>query len=361
MTNELFYYTLIAICFLIVLFVIYLVSTGKFSKKENPAPKSRTTNGGTSQQKSKKTYERVTTDSGDARSRQDNAQLLETIRQLKDENNVLRMQTDAQKNQIEILKKQHAELSEVNNELIAQKERHAASQVQLEILQKQKEDLFAIAIHDLKNPAGAIKGYVDLLQSYDYNAVEQQEIMGHLVSTSSRIVEIAQSISVIIAESENVGSMNMVRSPIKVMIDAVCNRNMVYAQSKGVKVINSSSPDSPPILIDEFKFEEVIENLINNAIKFANEGTIVQVRSYFNSTHVLVEISDNGVGMSKEDVARAFTKGAKLSAKPTAGEPSSGLGLWIVKNIVEGHGGKVNIESKLGAGTKFTIQLPINT
>ncbi len=360
MTNEIFYYSLIGLCFLVVLFVIYLASTGKFSKKVNSPQKERSNHTEDNRAKLKKSYERTTNGSNDSFIRQDTAQLLETIRQLKDENNVLRMQTDAQKNQIEILKKQHSELTNINNDLVTQKERLTASQVQLELLQKQKEDLFAIAIHDLKNPAGAIKGYVDLLRSYDYNAVEQQEIMGHLVSTSSRIIEIAQSISVIIAEAESTGGLKLTRSPIKAMIDTVCSRNMVYAQSKGVKIINSSSPDSPAVLLDEFKFEEVIENLVNNAIKFANDGTIVQVRSYFNSTNVLVEISDNGVGMSKEDIARAFNKGAKLTARPTAGETSSGLGLWIVKNIVEGHGGRVSIESKLGAGTKFTIQLPIN-
>lgn len=358
MTNEILLYLLIGLCFLIVLFVIYLASTGKLAKKQ---PDKELPSQGTQQRNG--TRAKRTTESNSVHVRTgehfDASHYLEMIKKLQDENSVLKMQVDAQTNQIEILKRHNSELSDVNNELSQQKERLSSSKQQLESLQQRKEDLFAMAIHDIKNPAGAIKGYVDLLRSYDLNAVEQQEIMGHLVQTSSRIVEIAQSISTIIAEAETNNSLKLKRSPIKAIIDDVCNRNLVYANGKGVKIINSSSPDSPPVLVDEFKIEEAIENLVNNAIKFAKPETIVQVRSYFSSTDVIIEVADNGVGMSKEDAARAFSKGAKLTAQPTAGETSSGLGLWIVKNIVEGHGGKIELESKLGSGTKFTIKLPI--
>jgi signal transduction histidine kinase len=358
MTNEILLYLLIGLCFLIVVFVIYLASTGKLAKKQPVKEVSSPAQSQRSGTRAKRTSENnsVYVRTGE---HFDASHYLETIKKLQDENSILKMQVDAQTNQIEILKRHNSELSDVNNELSQQKERLSSSKQQLESLQQRKEDLFAMAIHDIKNPAGAIKGYVDLLRSYDLNAVEQQEIMGHLVQTSSRIVEIAQSISTIIAEAETNNSLKLKRSPIKAIIDDVCNRNLVYANGKSVKIINSSSPDSPPVLVDKFKIEEAIENLVNNAIKFAKPETIVQVRSYFSSTDVIIEVADNGVGMSKEDAARAFSKGAKLTAQPTGGETSSGLGLWIVKNIIEGHGGKIELESKLGSGTKFTIKLPI--
>lgn len=358
MTNEILLYSLIGLCFLIVLFVIYLASTGKFSKKSpddrRPSNNYEQNNSPRQRRTGEVSIRQTKSDDGS-----EAARLREMVKKLQDENSVLKMQVDAQTNQIEILKRHNNELTEVNTELSLQRDKLTLSKKNLEVLQQRKEELFAMAIHDIKNPAGAIKGYVDLLRSYDFNAVEQQEIMGHLVQTSFRIVEIAQSISTIIAEAENNSSLKLRRSPIKAIIDDVCNRNLVYAQSKEVKIINGSSPDSPYVLIDEFKIEEAIENLVNNAIKFAKPETIVQVRSYFNSNEVSIEISDNGVGMSKEDIAKAFSKGAKLTAKPTGGETSSGLGLWIVKNIIEGHGGKITVESKLGSGTKFTIKLPI--
>ncbi len=362
MTSELFYIILLSLCFSVVLFVIYLASTGRFSGKSHGASQANTNPRGKSNEWPPKTSAAdVILRSEELKSPREVAKLTETIRRIEDENNVLKMQVNAQSNQIAILKKNNEALNDINNDLMKQKDKLHIREKELADLQQRKEELFAMTIHDLKNPAGAIKGYVDLLRSYDYNAVEQQEIMGHLLSTSSRIIEIAQSISTIIAESEGRTGLKLKRSAIKTIIDEICIRNNNYAQNKGVKIINSSSPDSPPVLIDEFKIEEAIENLVNNAIKFAKAETVVQIRSYFNSTHLLIEVSDNGVGMSKEDAAKAFTRGTKLSARPTGGETSSGLGLWIVKNIVEGHGGKIELESKLGVGTKFTIQLPVNS
>ncbi len=360
MTNSPeFLYILLGICFLVMLFLIYLVSKGKFSKKQKNAPPNHRPNPNRDRVRSTEPLNNPSTNSSEAKLRNEISQLKETIKNLRDENSVLKMQKNSQKNQIEVLKKHNVSLQDVNVSLSSQRDKLTKSKDQLEELQRKKEDLFAMAVHDIKNPAGAIKGYVDLLRSYDLNAVEQQEIMSHLVLTSSRIIEIAQSISVIMTEPDPSGGLKLNRSSIKTLIDHVVNRNNNYAEGKGIKIVNSSSPDTPDILIDENKLDEALDNLINNAIKFGYKDTLVQVRSYFNSTYVLVEVSDNGIGISKDDLSMAFNKGQRLSSMPTGGETSSGLGLWIVKTIVEDHGGKISVESKLGAGTKFTIQLPI--
>ncbi len=361
MPSDLISIILLSLCFFVVLIIIYQASTGKFSSKLPEMGKAKAKpHAHQHKNHNKRTSASIITRSEAIKSPQEVEKLNATIFHLEDQNNVLRMQVNAQRNQIAILKKHNDGLSEINNELFKQKDMLHIREKELSDLQQRKEDLFAMTIHDLKNPAGAMKGYVDLLRSYDFNAQEQQEIMGHLLSTSSRIIEIAQSISTIIAESESGNGLKLKRTATKIIIDDICTRNNNYAKSKGIKIINTSSPDCPQILMDRFKIEEAFENLLNNAIKFGRAETIVQVRSYFTSIHVIIEISDNGVGMSQDDMAKAFIRGTKLTARPTGGETSSGLGLWIVKNIVEDHGGTVTIDSKLGAGTKFTILLPIN-
>ncbi|MCE1190448.1 MAG: HAMP domain-containing histidine kinase [Ignavibacteria bacterium] len=265
------------------------------------------------------------------------------------------------KDQIDELRGNVTKLEEANLQLNAQKERLEKSKEKLVDLQKRKEELFAIAVHDIKNPAGALKGYVDLLKSYDLNAVEQQELLEFVSSASMRIVEIAQKISLAVAKEEQFDTISLHKSNLKRLIDHVCKENDAYASKKNIKLVNQSSPDIPEIMIDEFKIQEVLENLINNAIKFGPDGTIVQIRTYFNQENVVIEIVDNGVGMSTEDLTKVFKKGVTLSARPTGGEPSSGLGLWIVKKIVEDHAGKINVQSKSGAGTKFTITLPVSS
>ena len=111
--------------------------------------------------------------------------------------------------------------------------------------------------------------------------------------------------------------------------------------------------------MDEVKIQEVIENLINNAIKYGPPESTVEVRTFIKGKALTVEIQDTGVGIPEADLKRAFQKGAVLTPKPTGLEQSSGLGLWIVKRIIEEHSGKVWVNSKIGSGSTFGFELPI--
>ncbi len=338
--NETYYFLLLAICFLIGVKVVhhFLIRNSKLGKQalaniDMNVPAIPVSLEGESK-------------------------LLESINRLEVENNELKEKINSQLQKNESLLKHNEELSAINRELTVQKERLYARKKHLEQLQLRRDELFAMAIHDLKNPAGALKGYVDILRSYDLNAEEQQSIMENLLKLSTRIIEISQSVSTILAEAENTGGVQCKLTFLKPIIDEVCDQNRAYAESKKVTIINNASSSVPPIPLDELKIEKAIENLLSNAIKFAREGTVVVVNSSFDKTNAIIEISDTGVGMTVDDIARAFGRGAKLSAQPTGNETSSGLGLWIVKNIIEAHGGRVLLDSTPGVGTKFTIQLP---
>ena len=117
--------------------------------------------------------------------------------------------------------------------------------------------------------------------------------------------------------------------------------------------------DLPEVHLDVHKIEDVVDNLVNNAIKYSHNGGKIRIRAYKQDKEMVVEVSDNGLGLSEEDIKNAFQRGAKLSARPTAGELSSGLGLWLVKRIVEEHKGRVWVRSSLGRGSTFAFQLPI--
>lgn len=115
----------------------------------------------------------------------------------------------------------------------------------------------------------------------------------------------------------------------------------------------------PRVLVDADKLKEVVDNLVNNAIKYGPEGTNIHISTYFTNKSITCEVSDDGVGLSDEDQKKVFIKGEKLSPRPTGSETSTGLGLWIVKSIIEEHKGKVFCASKLGSGTTFGFELPI--
>ena len=261
--------------------------------------------------------------------------------------------------EINSLEKNINELEEINITLVQQKENLLAKKTQLEELQKQKDEPLAMAVHDKKNPASVIQSLIQLMEGYDLTATEQSEIMQTLVESTENIIKLSREMTEVIARQKEDSILDIEETSIKEIIDSVCSVNSAYAKKKNIKLLNHSSDSLPKIKLDTQKIKEVVDNLVNNAIKYGPERTIVEVKAYFSETKITVEVSDTGVGLSEHDLKIMFSKGMTLSTKPTGGEHSSGLGLWLSKKIVEEHGGKIWAKSKKGVGTKFYFELPI--
>ncbi|MDA3781316.1 MAG: HAMP domain-containing sensor histidine kinase [Bacteroidales bacterium] len=251
-------------------------------------------------------------------------------------------------------------LEDANVELLDQKENLLVKKTQLEELHSQKDELYAVAIHDIKNPASAIKGLIRLLDDFDLTAQEQQEIMEGIVASSESIFKLTEELSSSISQEMNNNVINIENTSLKRVIDTVFTINNAYANKKEIRLVNRSSATLPNFNFDPNKIKEVIDNLINNAIKFGPKNTDVILESFFTDTKVTIEIRDNGVGLSDDDLKNIFTKGGKLSNRPTGNESSSGLGLWIVKKLVEAHEGTVWVKSKVGKGSTFVVEIPTN-
>lgn len=270
------------------------------------------------------------------------------------------------KNKIEQLENKNIELEMKINELQStnvdlekQRELLLANKKKLEGLQKQKDDLFSMVVHDIKNPAAAIKNFVELLESYDLNATEQHEIMKNLLTTSSRILKLAQEVNEVITFEHTLIKLKFDRVDIKELIDNAVERYLSLARMKKVTLDFEEVKVSLEADVDGEKIDKVLDNLVSNAIKFAPKETRVFIKAQKLGDNIVVEVSDNGYGLSQKEVERAFEKGVQLENKPTGGESSSGLGLWIVKRIVEEHQGRVWVKSKRGAGSTFAFQVPI--
>ncbi len=281
------------------------------------------------------------------------------LEKLLKENAALKAQLEYLQQQIDALQKRTQELESVNKELEQQKEKVLEHARRLEELQKEKEELLAMLVHDIKNPAALIKGLVELLRSYDLTAQEQQEIMEDIIATSTRLFQIAQEVSRVLALEASSLELNITPYQIAEVIRTVARRNGVAAKEKKITVLLELPDDLPEVEMDIPKIEEVLDNLINNAIKYSPQDTTVRVRAYVKDDRVVVEVQDEGVGLTEEDLKKAFQRGVRLSAQPTGGEVSTGLGLWIVKRIVEAHKGRVWVKSKLGVGSTFAFELPI--
>ena len=274
------------------------------------------------------------------------------------ENSNLRAELAALRGQIDALQVRGEQLSAQNKELEKSLSKISTSKEELEELQKQKDELFAIIIHDIKNPASLIKNLAELLTSYDLTAIEQHEIIQDIANTTNKIVSLSHEVSKILSLEGNKLRMQFESCNINDVVEDVVNRNSVNGQKKGITLYKELNPNLHDIEIDPQKIDEVLDNLISNAIKFTPKGGSVRVKSYKEGDRVVLEVSDNGLGLTEDDIKYTFQRGARLSAKPTAGESSTGLGLWIVKKLVEAHNGRVWVKSALGKGSTFAFSLP---
>jgi signal transduction histidine kinase len=138
----------------------------------------------------------------------------------------------------------------------------------------------------------------------------------------------------------------------------VLESNAEYAASKRIEVRQECPTEIPPVLADDKKITQVAQNLISNAIKFSPSDSRVAVRISVDDHRARVEVSDEGPGLTEDDLRRVFGKFSRLSNKPTAGEKSSGLGLHICKRLMEMQGGEIGVLNNPERGATFWISLP---
>jgi signal transduction histidine kinase len=274
------------------------------------------------------------------------------------ENSRLRAEIASLRGQIEAMSIRSTQLSVQNKELQHKITKLTNLKSELEELQKQKDELFAVIIHDIKNPAALIKSLVELLTSYDLSAIEQQEIIADIATTTIRIVALSQEVSRILTLESNKSNLNFEPCDLNIIAQDVIHRNQIGAKSKALNLFSELAENLPVAEIDPQRIDEVLDNLISNAIKFTPKGGTVRIKTYVESNSVVCEINDNGLGLTEDDLKHAFQRGARLSAKPTQGESSTGLGLWIVKKLLDAHHGKVWVKSTTGKGSTFSFSLP---
>ncbi|MGI8584621.1 MAG: GAF domain-containing sensor histidine kinase [Chitinophagaceae bacterium] len=222
----------------------------------------------------------------------------------------------------------------------------------------QQNQVLNIAAHDLKNPLTTITIWSELIkQKNDPKIIS--EISDHINKAAQKMSGIINELLESAASDAGQIKLHLIKLDFANLIQSIVETNQVLAKNKSQK-IHLTIKDHPIVFADETKLTEIADNLINNAIKYSekNKNIIITVKQ--ENDKAVLEIIDEGPGFTEEDKKNLFQRFTRLSAKPTGGETSTGLGLSIVKALVEAHHGSVTASSEgINKGSTFIVEMPV--
>lgn len=249
----------------------------------------------------------------------------------------------------------YQELQEVNDKL-------KKANDELKQLDQVKSEFMSIASHQLRTPLSGIMGYLSMLVEGDYGGFskDQMTVLQNVLDASRRMIRLVNVFLNITRIEAGRFKLNRTKVEFPALITSVANELAVPAKTKGIKLTFEKPTEHIPTLwVDQDKFTDVILNLVDNAIKYTEEGSIaVRIRTHKESLRV--EVQDTGVGIIKEQAKNLFNKFVRGSGIARIQPDGSGLGLFIAKKIVEAHAGQIWVESEgEGKGSTFILEIPL--
>lgn len=256
---------------------------------------------------------------------------------------------------LEVLNKQKGEFSEADEELLIVLGAQAAVAIENARL-FQQSDLIAEFVHELRNPLASINTASYLLMRPEISPEQAHQIIESIQSETIRLTTLSSSF-LDLARLES-GRVQFHKSsfPLRPMLEECIALMQVKADENRISIHLDVPADMPTVQADRDKLKQVALNLISNAIKYNRPGGQINIKSDATETEWRLFFSDTGLGIPEDDLPRMFEKFHRVRA--TERITGTGLGLSICKGIIQGHGGRISVQSKLGQGTQFTIALP---
>lgn len=228
----------------------------------------------------------------------------------------------------------------------------------LEAEERSRRQLLADVAHELRHPLAVLQGRLELMQ--DGLVPLEPEALLPLqdeVIRMTRLVGDLRDLS--LAE---VGGLSLHLTPVDVgaLLGALLSNLEAVAAARQIRLTAAVPPDLPPVQADPDRIRQVFLNLLANALQYTPEGGEVQVRAWREGKELRVRICDTGPGIAPEDLPHIFDRFFRADRSRTRATGGTGLGLAIVRSLLELHGGRVSVESRPGAGTCFTVALPVS-
>ena len=233
--------------------------------------------------------------------------------------------------------------------------------LELERANHLKSEFLATISHELRTPLNVIIGYVEMLAESEGGSLspDQQEMLGAIQRYSRLQLDLITDILDFSRLSSGRISFHVERFELEPLLTEIRALYAARLASTRVQLDVVVAADLPPLESDRIKLQEIVRNLVDNAIKFTEEGVVsVTGQAGETSGWLRIEVADTGAGMPPEDLEYIFDAFHQVGASSTRGTGGVGLGLSIVKQLVEALGGRVSVTSRVGQGSTFTIDIP---
>jgi len=277
---------------------------------------------------------------------------------LLEENQRLREERD-------LLRRRLAELEEgfarSNREVFEMNEALVQVNSRLSELDRMKDTFLSMITHELRTPMTAMIGLAENLEAGVYGPLNepQTENLRKIIESGGRLRQLVNDL-LDLSKMES-GMMRLQREPLdpRTLVEAVCYQLESLAEAGEVKLINRVGYNLPEVDCDGQRVEQVLTNLISNALKFTPPQGTVTIAASVQEDFVVFTVTDTGCGIPPESQAHIFDKFIQLHPNRDDRTKGTGLGLAIARHLVELHGGTVGVESQVGEGSCFSFSLPI--
>lgn len=224
-----------------------------------------------------------------------------------------------------------------------------------------KSMFIADVSHEMRTSLAIMQGNMELMSKGLIEKNEKEDSFAQVFEEIKRVSTMLSDMTLLSESKSSIQNFEFEKCDINQLISAVCKSLKIIANQNNVKIKHRNSGVKIEIIAEKSQLEKLLTNLIRNAIRYNKENGSIEVLAKVTKEDVLLLVKDTGIGIDKDHLQNVFERFYRVDKARSRNEGGSGLGLAICKWVAEIHGGEINVESKIGEGSIFTVRLPINS
>ncbi|MBQ7950459.1 MAG: HAMP domain-containing protein [Clostridia bacterium] len=225
-------------------------------------------------------------------------------------------------------------------------------------LELSRREFVANVSHELRTPLTTVKAYIETLESGEVDGAMQEKFLDTIHRETDRMTRLVSDL-LILSRLDNGVKLNLTRMSLEPILRDIAEKMQFEAKKKNQSLTYTMLNEIPAIPIDYDRMQQVIINIVSNAIKYTPNCGDIKIYSSYVSDNAIIRIADNGMGIPEKDVERIFERFYRVDKARSREQGGTGLGLAIAKEIVNAHAGEITLASKVNEGTEVVITLPV--